>query len=141
MMIEEKMQIEFTDRYGGNPPSWLRGCFDDCEATGYVPIKKRGTGLDQVFRNEKKEKIYDALWDQAEKESPSDDGYHFVKCPSCKGTGLVSWIRTILRVPRWIVKGIKFTFTAPTMGSKRTLRDIWLAFKCAFLFDLGLWKP
>ena len=33
------MAIEFTDRYGGNPPSWLRGCHDDCEAMGYVPVE------------------------------------------------------------------------------------------------------
>jgi len=31
--------IEFTDRYGSGsrPPSWLRGCHGDCEATGWVP--------------------------------------------------------------------------------------------------------
>ena len=28
-MEEETMAIEFTDRYVGNPPSWLRGCHDD----------------------------------------------------------------------------------------------------------------
>ena len=33
------MEIEFTDRYGGNPPSWLRGCHGHCEAMGYYPVQ------------------------------------------------------------------------------------------------------
>ena len=32
------MQVEFTDRYGGHAPSWLRGCHGDCEAMGWVPL-------------------------------------------------------------------------------------------------------
>ena len=45
--------VEFTDRYGSaGPPSWLRGCHGDCEATGWIPAEPewyscpacRGTG-------------------------------------------------------------------------------------------------
>jgi len=46
------------------------------EGTGWIPTQRDGT--------------YDALWDAAEAKSPSDDGYHFVKCPDCNGTGKVS---------------------------------------------------
>jgi len=27
-------------------------------------------------------------WELAETEKPSDDGYHFIVCPHCEGTGL-----------------------------------------------------
>ena len=114
------MNIEFTDRYGGNPPSWLRGCFDQCEATGYVPIDtppgyRKEKDKMQVCCIAERNEYYDKQWIKAEKESPAEDGWHFVKCSSCKGTGKVSWARTFLRVPRWIVKGIRFVFTAPNM--------------------------
>jgi len=29
-------------------------------------------------------------------------------CPFCAGSGRVSWLQTIARVPRWIVKGLAF---------------------------------
>ncbi len=32
-MSDSRLQVEFTDRYDGNAPSWLRGCFE-CEAMG-----------------------------------------------------------------------------------------------------------
>ena len=32
--------VEFIDRYGSaGPPSWLRGCHGDCEATGWIPAE------------------------------------------------------------------------------------------------------
>jgi len=140
------MNIEFTDRYGGNPPSWLRGCLGyGCQATGYVPIKKpRSLLLDfdtpaNVYATGDDKYLQD--WIDAEKENPTDDGWHFITCHGCKGTGRVSWVRTILRLPRWIIKGIHFTIYAPNMSSKLTWKDVVLKFKCAFLVDLGLWKP
>lgn len=39
------MNVEFTDRYDGEPPSWLRSCHGECEATGWVP----GDELDDPF--------------------------------------------------------------------------------------------
>jgi hypothetical protein len=73
------MSIEFTDRYQAlgipypDPATVGEG---DCEGTGWVPIK--GDDEDPVYRT---------LWAEAEAVSPSDDGWHFVKCPSCGGTG------------------------------------------------------
>jgi len=73
------MTIEFTDRYQalGIPyPDPDTMCPGDCEGTGWVPINANET-----------EEIYRALWLEAEQKAPSDDGWHFVKCPDCSGTG------------------------------------------------------
>jgi hypothetical protein len=73
------MNVEFTDRYEAmgipytNPETM---CDGDCEGTGFVPIKADDNEL-----------IYRELWQKAEKENPVDDGWHFVKCPKCNGTG------------------------------------------------------
>jgi len=35
------------------------------------------------------------------------DGWHFVTCGDCGGSGRVSWFVTIARIPRWVVKGVR----------------------------------
>lgn len=107
------MQIEFTDRYGGNPPSWLRACLE-CEAMGCYPT---GSGEDDPF----------------------------VTCPHCGGTAKIPWWRTLVRLPRWLWQGLRFLWTTrdpemhpPEWGWGKRLR---VRFACAFLADLGLWRP
>ena len=71
--------VAFTDRYealGVSYPDPETMCRGECEGTGWVPVKK--DDKDTTFR---------ALWEAAEKESPTDDGWHFVRCPVCAGTG------------------------------------------------------
>ena len=71
--------VEFTDRYQalGIPyPDPGTMCLSDCEGTGWVPIAQ---GDDDPR--------YKALWLEAEAKSPSDDGWHFVKCSDCGGSG------------------------------------------------------
>jgi len=71
--------MQFTDRYQalGMPyPHPDTMCKGQCEGTGWVPVNADET--DPVFRG---------LWQEAEAESPSDDGWHFVQCPDCGGTG------------------------------------------------------
>ena len=116
------MQVEFTDRYGGNPPSWLRGCFT-CEAMGCYP----------------------ELPDHINVRTGIDD-WQLIDCRDCHGTGRVSWLITILRIPRWLWKGVCFIREmgfdwemSPPGVSK--VRHFLLVFKCAFLADLGLWRP
>jgi hypothetical protein len=84
-----------------------------------------------------------ALWHDAERVKASEDGWHFVKCPSCHGSGRVSWWVTLARIPKWIWRGVgicwEFRPSAPMhcpewSWSKRA----WIAFKVAFLADLGV---
>lgn len=72
--------MEFTDRYkaAGIPyPDPETMCPGDCEGMGVVPIS-----------SDEKDPVYRALWQAAEAKEPTDDGWHFVKCPTCGGTGL-----------------------------------------------------
>lgn len=72
-------EIEFTDRYsaaGIEPPHPDTVCQGQCEGMGCVPIAKDET-----------EEPWRTLWLEAERKDPADDGWHFVKCPDCNGTG------------------------------------------------------
>ena len=72
-------KIEITDRYQalGIPyPDPKTMCNGQCEGTGRVPISSDDT-----------EEPFKTLWLEAEKKKPTDDGYHFVVCPECNGTG------------------------------------------------------
>ncbi len=74
-----KNKIEITDRYQatGTPyPDPKTVCKGQCEGMGQVPIKS--DDMEEPFRT---------LWLEAEKKEPTDDGYHFVVCPECNGTG------------------------------------------------------
>jgi hypothetical protein len=51
-------------------------CEGQCEGTGFIPVKK-----------DDMEEPYHTLWLKAEQKKPTDDGWHFIKCPDCKGTG------------------------------------------------------
>ena len=71
--------MQTTDRYQalGIPyPDPDTMCLGDCEGTGVVPIQDNDAS-----------DIYRKLWAEAEAKSPADDGWHFVKCPDCGGTG------------------------------------------------------
>lgn len=73
------MKYELTDRYQalGIPyPEIETMCQGDCEGTGFVPVVADDDSS-----------IYRALWVEAEAKSKSDDGWHFVRCPDCNGTG------------------------------------------------------
>lgn len=90
------MAVSFTDRYGGRSPSWLRACLGQCEATGYVPARLDGDGALE----------YREAWHRAERAEPSDDGWHFLRCHDCGGSGRVSWATTVRRLPRWWARGV-----------------------------------
>jgi hypothetical protein len=75
------MEIEFTDRYqalGIPRPNPKTVCKGGCEGTGWIPVKAGDKRMTTEMRRR---------WIEAEKESPSDDGWHFIKCPTCEGTG------------------------------------------------------
>ena len=107
------MEIEFTDRYGGRPPSWLRGCFGDCEATGYYPVSAHvpdDAPEDWAIAN------IPALTERERAEverriaigQRQPDGWYFLMCPDCKGSGRCSWFTTVTRIPRWLWRGVCF---------------------------------
>ena len=68
--------ITVSDRYGGNYPDVETMCKGQCEGMGLVPI----------HRNDIRPK-WRRIWIVEEKIKPSPDGWHFVKCPTCGGTG------------------------------------------------------
>jgi hypothetical protein len=71
--------FEFTDRYRalGIPyPNPKTICEGQCEGTGFVPIA-----------SDERDTKFKRLWDAAEAEEHSEDGWHLVKCPDCNGTG------------------------------------------------------
>lgn len=101
------MDLEFTDRYGGHPPSWLRGCLDQCEATGWVP------------------------------EQNDAGEYDFVECRACHGTGRVGWGTTILRIPRWFWKGLLFIRFAVRADVNPPNWSLWKRLKLALWCSWG----
>jgi hypothetical protein len=51
-------------------------CPGDCEGTKIVPV-----------RADDENPVYRQRWLAAEKAEPTDDGWHFVKCADCDGSG------------------------------------------------------
>jgi len=58
-----------------DPAAFCRGA---CEGTGLVAIRAQET--DPTWKK---------LWDEAEEAEHTVDGWHFVKCPECHGTGKI----------------------------------------------------
>ena len=83
--------IEWTDRYEGiGYPDHKTVCAGQCEGTGCFPVyMSRGDsrGLDHASPPDETDPAIISLWDKAEQECPADDGWHFVQCPACNGTG------------------------------------------------------
>lgn len=87
--------VIFEDRYtaaGIDYPDPETVCKGQCEGMGTIPVYVRTAQQiikDPSFITYESEtnKVLLKLWEELEKISPTDDGYHFVKCPECKGTG------------------------------------------------------
>jgi hypothetical protein len=142
------MNVEFTSRYGpSGPPSWLRGCFDQCEAMGWYPVCAHEPDNPNGCRLLEMPTLsaYEAA-EVAQRIADGKrqaDGWYFLRCPSCHGTGRVSWFVTLGRIPRWLWRGVgicwKFRPSAPMHVPEWSWwRRIWIAFKIAFLVDLGV---
>lgn len=92
MSETETTEIEFTDRYGGRHVNWLTACHGPCEALGCYPEYRGPKNADGTIPL----------------GSSTDTDWVFTKCPDCNGTGRIGALRAVLRVPRWIWKGIRF---------------------------------
>ena len=80
-LARQKRLGQITDRYDAlgiphsDPKTMCRG---GCEGTGYIPIH-----AEEARPSLKK------LWDEEEEKEHAEDGWHFVRCPDCKGTGKI----------------------------------------------------
>jgi len=105
--LDESDKFIVTDRYAalGIPhPDPKTMCRGQCEGTGIVPIS--ASDESEPWRT---------LWLKAEEaKGPSEDGYHFVKCPDCAGTGKAESIDEA-RVSGWKLDddGHSITLTDP----------------------------
>jgi hypothetical protein len=74
--MEDQTAFIFTDRYGGHYPDTDTMCKGDCEGMGFVPVKAPATNS-----------AYYNKWQEAEAKEHAEDGWHFVQCNDCNGTG------------------------------------------------------
>ena len=75
------MPIESTDRYealGIPQPDPATVCLGQCEGTGVYPQHQ-----DDITMTPDEQ----TAWDACEAENPADDGWHFISCSACGGTG------------------------------------------------------
>ena len=73
--------MEFTDRYealGIPHPDPKTMCTGSCEGTGVYPQHRDDETMTVDEQVE---------WDRLEKAEPADDGWHFINCPTCGGSG------------------------------------------------------
>lgn len=73
------MMSQFTNRYEalGIPlPDHETMCPGQCKGTGHVPIHQ-----------DDPDEPWATLWREAEAKEPTNDGWHFVRCSDCGGTG------------------------------------------------------
>lgn len=119
---KDSHMIEFTDRYGGNMPSSLRGCFE-CDAMGCYPEPppeaRNPDGTINI-------------------DCPVD--WSFVTCSACNGTAKVSWFTTLRRIPGWLVRGVRFTvIEAPRFyAGESRITGMKAGFQASILADLGI---
>jgi hypothetical protein len=86
--------IQATDRYDGfgiPRPDPDTVCQGQCEGTGVVPVfvYEGESAVDYpVKTTSETDPALLLAWHEAEKENRTDDGYHFVTCPECTGSGV-----------------------------------------------------
>jgi hypothetical protein len=77
-MSEHDIEFEFVSRYGSGPgPDPETVCKGQCEGMGFYPTGRDGTEAEI------------AAWDElhAKPHDEPCDGWHFIKCADCGGTG------------------------------------------------------
>ena len=84
--------MEYNDRYsvmGIGRPDPETMCSGQCEGTGLIPVWMTTPGARMDCRPDESEtdETLKNLWLEAEKKEKTNDGYHFVKCPDCGGSG------------------------------------------------------
>jgi DNA topoisomerase-1 len=92
----------YTDRYQALNipyPNSNTVCRGQCEGTGWIPVYLAEGDLDRsVHGPDEEDPQLIAAWHEAELASPTDDGWHFVRCPACGGSGVRGLMRRMLRL-------------------------------------------
>ena len=114
------MNVEFTDRYGGHLPSALRVCGGSCEGLGWYPVQEPETAYEEQ-----------AVRASIAANGLASDGWYFIRCDQCRGSGCVSWARSLVRVPWWIWRGLTFLRFAMQAGINPPEWSTWKCFKVA----------
>lgn len=142
------LDVEFTDRYdalGIKPPKQLTACYGSCEGTGVVPVYRECEATATAsctLAGETDPKLI-TRWEQAEAADPTDDGWHFVRCPSCEGSGQAKGMLTPLR--RLLPQAIRNArFAWQHLSSRQTWRmDVphptWFNVKLIIRIALTTW--
>jgi hypothetical protein len=89
-------------------------CRGQCEGTGMVPVKLR----------EETDQRFVSLWHEAEAKEPTDDGWHFVRCPDCHGSGKKPLMAVVRDVP-WYLRHHVFNYFLWNMVIKGGTPDMW----------------
>lgn len=82
--------IEVTDRYDalGIPhPDPTTVCEGQCEGTGVVPVQVAPVGRRGIAGPPEEDPELLRRWHDAEAKDHAADGWHFVTCPTCEGSG------------------------------------------------------
>lgn len=84
-------QIEATDRYGGNYPDPETVCPGPCEGMGVYPVysAKHDERYDAATAVTTTHAAEDEALIEASGITPGDDGWAFLNCPDCGGSGRV----------------------------------------------------
>lgn len=103
-------EIEYADRYsGGKSPHPLTVCGGHCEGTGEYPVRvPRAWAHTADFNDDyTSHELREILRIQQTEGVPADHWY-FIPCDACDGTGRCPEIVTLLRLPGWLWKGLRF---------------------------------
>ncbi len=91
-----------SDRYQamGIPyPNPKTVCQGQCEGTGWIPVYLGEGDTDRsIYGPDEEDPELIQAWHEADVVSPTDDGWHFVKCPACAGSGVRGLMRRMLRL-------------------------------------------
>ena len=121
--MSERIKVEFDDRYGGYRPPW-NYCRGQCEAMGVVPVRlafdaASDTGM---VIGEDPRLLSRAVSQHMRGEGHEDgrcDGWHFVQCPDCGGTGEISKLRALRYQPRKVWGALRFVWSHGVLGHSR----------------------
>lgn len=120
--MSERIQVEFDDRYGGYRPPW-NYCRGQCEAMGVVAVQLRfaADGMAMAI-GEDPRLLARAVGQHLRGEGHEDghcDGWHFVECPDCDGTGEISKLRALRYQPRKVRGALRFVWDHGVLGYSR----------------------